>query len=218
MYRLYWHPSSSSLAPMAILEELGVPFELHEVDYDGGETRTPEYLRLQPLGLIPALQFEDGSSMFESAAIVVYLCDRHREADLAPAPEDYQRPQYLQWLFFMADTIYPSYNRYYHPERYATNPESASAVKKQARKTVLNQWQVVERSLEKTGPWLLGRRFSACDIYLQMITTWHETPTQLLTAFPRIQELARGIVSRQGCQRAIRRHNFDTGIKDAITS
>lgn len=118
MYRLYWHSSSSSLAPMAVLEELGVPFDLHEVDYDGGETRTPEYLQLQPLGLIPALQFEDGSSMFESAAIVQYLCDRHLEADLAPLPEDVQQPRYLQWLFFMADTIYPSYNRFYHTENY----------------------------------------------------------------------------------------------------
>ena len=96
MYRLYWHPNSSSFAPMAVLEELGVPFELHEVDYDGGENRTPDYLRLQPLGLIPALEFEDRSSMFESGAMVLYLCDRHREVDLAPSPEEAERPFYLQ--------------------------------------------------------------------------------------------------------------------------
>ena len=77
MYRLYWHPNASSLAPMAVLEELGVAFELHELDYDGGETRRSEYLRLQPLGLIPALGLGNGSSMFESAAIVQYLCDAH---------------------------------------------------------------------------------------------------------------------------------------------
>ena len=132
MYRLYWHPSASSLAPMAVLEELGVPFDLHQVDYDGGENRTPGYLRLQPLGLIPALEFEDGGSMFESAAIVLYLCDRHRRPELAPSCKAAARPRYLQWLLFMADTNYPSYNRYYWPGRYTTGAEGAAEVKEQA--------------------------------------------------------------------------------------
>ena len=211
MYRLYWHPSASSLAPMAVLEELGVPFDLHQVDYDGGENRTPGYLRLQPLGLIPALEFEDGGSMFESAAIVLYLCDRHRRPELAPSCEAAARPRYLQWLLFMADTIYPSYNRYYWPGRYAVAPEAAPEVKEQARQTVLTQWRVVEDALRRDGPWLLGRRFSACDIYLQMMTTWHQTPADLLAALPGVRELAQGVVARDGCQRALRRHNFETG-------
>ncbi len=215
MYRLYWHPSASSLAPMAVLEELGVPFDLHQVDYDGGENRTPGYLRLQPLGLIPALEFEDGGSMFESAAIVLYLCDRHRRPELAPSCEAAARPRYLQWLLFMADTIYPSYNRYYWPGRYAVAPEAAPEVKEQARRTMATQWRVVEDALRRDGPWLLGRRFSACDIYLQMMTTWHETPAELLAAFHRVRELAQGVVARDGCRRALRRHNFETGVETA---
>ncbi len=214
MYTLYWNPNSSSLAPMAVLEELGASFDLHEVDYDGGENRTPGYLRLQPLGLIPALEIGDGRSMFESAAIVLYLCDRHQDVGLAPSPEEAERHSYLQWLFFMADTIYPSYSRYYRPERYTAAPEGASDLKEQARRTVLNQWQVVEDSLRSNGPWLLGRRFSACDIYLQMMTTWHEKPGDLLAAFPHVRELAQGIVVRDGCRRAIDRHNFQTGFEE----
>jgi glutathione S-transferase len=53
---------------MAILEEIGVPYDSQEVDYDGGEHRRPHYLRIHPLGLIPALELENGESMFESAA------------------------------------------------------------------------------------------------------------------------------------------------------
>ena len=212
MYRLYWHPYASSLAPMAVLEELGVPFELYHVDYEGGETQTPEYLRVQPLGLIPALGFDDGSSMFESAAIVQFLCDRHRQPELAPIIGDPQRARYLQWLYFMADTIYPSYNRYYHPERYSADPEGASGVKEQARQTVMKQWRVIEDALEIDEPWLLGGRFSACDIYLQMLTTWHETPGDLFGTFPKLREVARGVAAREACQRAIQQHNFETGL------
>lgn len=100
MYRLYWHPWSSSCAPMAVLEELGVNFDLHEVDYDGGENLSAEYRRFQPLGLIPALVIDETRSMFESAAIILYLCDRHIEAGLAPSTEDDDRHLYLQWMFF----------------------------------------------------------------------------------------------------------------------
>lgn len=215
MYTLYWHPYTSSLAPMAVLEELGVPFELYEVDYDGGECDKPEYRKLQPLGLIPALGLSDGSSMFESAAIVQYLSDRHGIGTLAPAQDDADRPRYLQWLYFMSDTIYPSYNRYYWPARYTSSPDGAEGVKDQVRETVLRQWKVVEDSLRQNGPWLLGSRFSACDIYLQMMTTWHETPTDLLGSFNRIRELAKSVVARDSCQRAIQRHNFTTGFENA---
>ena len=218
VYQLYWHPNASSLAPMAVLEELGVEFDLHQVNYDGGETRTPEYQSLQPLGLIPALKFEDGSSMFESAAIVLFLCDRHRQPELAPSLEDPERPRYIQWLFFMADTIYPSYNRYYRSGRYTADPEGVPGVKEQARLSVLEQWQVIEDSLQGNGPWLLGDRFSACDIYLQMLTSWHESPRDLLESFPAIHQLARGVVARGSCRRAIQRHSFDTGIESGAAS
>lgn len=213
MYRLYWHPYTSSLAPMAVLEELGVPFELHRVDREEGETLTPEYLRLQPLGLIPALGLGDGTSMFESAAIVQYLCDRHGDSKLAPTPAQPDRPRYLQWLYFLADTIYPSYTRYYHPERYTADVDGESGVKEQARKAVLQQWKVIEDALRERGPYLLGEQLSACDIYLQMLTTWHDTPADLLGLFPNIRNLAEKVAERDGCQRAIAQHGFDTGLK-----
>jgi glutathione S-transferase len=211
MYRLYWHPWSSSYAPMAVLEELGVNFDLHEVDYDGGENLSAEYRRFQPLGLIPALVIDENRSMFESAAIILYLCDRHIEAGLAPSTEEDDRHLYLQWMLFLADTIYPSYNRYYHPERYTVSENEASGVKSQAMATVHKQWKVIEDSLKANGPWLLGHRFSACDIYLQMMTTWHEKPEDLFVSFPNLGNLAHRVTLRTPCRRAIDRHNFATG-------
>lgn len=213
MYTLYWHPWSSSYAPMAVLEKLGVEFDLYEVDYDGGENLTPQYRRLQPLGLIPAMKIGHSGSMFESAAIILYLCDRHPEAGLAPAVDAPDRHAYLQWILFLADTIYSSYNRYYHPQRYTAAADGAPEVKRQANENALAQWRVIEDSLTDNGPWLLGHTFSACDIYLQMITTWHETPKDLFASFPRIKKLAMGVTQRERCQRAIKRHNFATGFE-----
>lgn len=214
MYTLYWKPWSASCAVMAVLEELGVAYDLHEVDRDGGEHLRPDYLRLQPLGLVPALGLGDGRSMFESAAMIVYLCDRHPEAGLAPGPDDPDRPAFLQWMFFLADTLYPSYSRYYHSERYTADPQGAGDVRRQACETALRQWQVVEDALKANGPWMLGARFSTCDIYAQMLTTWHETPADLLARFPSLREMAKGVVAREACRRALDRHAFKTGLAE----
>lgn len=203
---------------MAILEEVGVGFALHEVDYDGGENRQPAYLKLQPLGLIPALGLPDGRSMFESGAIVLHISDLHRDSvELAPAVDDPDRPAFLQWMFFLTNTLYPSYNRFYWAARYTANADQANGVKEQAREAMLKQWQVVEDALAQQGPWLLGHRFSACDIYLQMISTWHEDPGVLLNDFPRVKDVAHGVLNREACRRAFDRHNFDSGLETDLT-
>ena len=198
---------------MAVLEELGVEFDLYEVDYDGGETTTAEYRAVQPLGLIPALKIGDGQSMFESAAIIIYLCDCHPEKKLAPLPTEAERAAFLQWMLFMTDTIYPSYNRYYHSERYTSDSAGEAGVKNQAMVLAQNQWQVIENEITSNGPWLLGDQFSACDIYLQMITTWHEEPKDLFAKFPRVRQVAKDVLEREATRRAFERHNFPSGLE-----
>ena len=211
MYTLYWHPYASSLAPMAVLEEVGVPFELHRVDSEGGECDSAEYRRIQPLGLIPALRLADGSSMFEASAIVQYLSDRHGPGKLAPSVEDPDRARYLQWMHYMAGTVYPTYNRYYWPPEYSAHADGITTLREHLGTIVLEQWQVIEDALQKEGPWMLGQRFSACDIYLQMMTTWHTTAAELLQTFSCVRELTKGVLAREACQRAIHRHGFATG-------
>ena len=213
MYTLYWHPYAASLAPMAVLEEVGVSYELYEVKNDGGECDAFEYRKIQPLGLIPALKLPEGSSLFESAAIVQYLSDKHGSGRLAPLQQEPDRAKYLQWLHFMAGTIYPTYNRYYWPPEYSACPDGIERIREHNCEIVLQQWQVIEESLEKNGPWLLGPRFSSCDIYLQMMTTWHKTPSDLLNSFPCIRNLAEGVFTREACQRAIQKHGFETGFE-----
>ena len=178
-----------------------------------GRYRTTEYLKVSPLGLFPALELGDGTSMFESAAMVQILCDRHPEINLAPLINESDRPWYLQWLFYLSNTIYPSTTRIWHPERFTTTPEYEPSVKEQAKIMIMDQWQGIETYLQKEGPCLLGDRFSACDIYLQMIITWFESPADLLNTFPNIRNLVKEVLSRNSCQIANDRHNPDTGLE-----
>jgi glutathione S-transferase len=116
-------------------------------------------------------------------------------------------------MLFMTDTVYPSYNRYYHPERYTSDPTGEAGVKEQAMVLAENQWQVIEDELASSGPWLLGDRFTACDIYLQMITTWHEGPKDLFAKFPKVRQVAEGVLAREATRRAFERHNFPSGLE-----
>lgn len=83
---------------MAVLDELKIEYRLREVDIEGGECETPAYRDIQPLGLVPAPGLPDGTVIFESAAMVQYLVDRHGGGRLAPAPDEPDRPAYLQWI------------------------------------------------------------------------------------------------------------------------
>ena len=214
MYKLHWHRDTSSTAAMAILEEIGQPYDMQELIWERGDTETPEYLIISPLGLFPALELGDGTSMFESAAMVQILCDRHPEINLAPQIDEPDRPRYLQWLFYLSNTIYPSTTRIWHPERYTTNPENIATVKERAQITMMEQWEGLDTYLKKEGPYLLGDRFSASDIYLQMITTWMDSPADLLNTFSDIRNLVKEVVSRKSCRIANDRHNPKTGLEE----
>ncbi len=95
-YQLYWYRTASSLAPMAVLEEVGVAYEAVEIDTAAGEHKAADYRQIHPLGLVPALRLPDGGTVFESAGIVMFLADRYPVTGLAPAPASDDRAFYNQ--------------------------------------------------------------------------------------------------------------------------
>ena len=206
MYTLYWNPESSSQAPMAILEEVGAPYETVLVDTGGGENFTPAYKKIHPYGRVPAMKLPDGQCVFESAGIVMYLVDQHAEAGLAPQPNEPLRAVYYQWLLFLTDTIYPNYNRYYFPERYIPAAADSGKIKANARALLLEQWEVADRALEAKA-WLVGDHFSAADIYLQMIASWDEDGRAFAHRFPNVVRVADAVAQRPAVARARDKHS-----------
>ena len=204
-YTLYWNPNSSSLAVQAVLEEVGAAYELRLVDIAKGEHRSEAYRRINPNGLVPTLVLEDGTPVFESAAIVMYLADRYPEARLAPAPDAITRARYNQWLFYLADTLYPAYKRFYYPQRLSTDPADADKVRARAADDLLELWGIVDAELGD-GPWLLGEQFSAADIYLMMFTLWQPDRVALLGRFPNVARTAMAVAERSAVRRALAQH------------
>lgn len=102
MYTLYWERLSGAIAPQVMLELVGADYGLRHVDMAADEHRGPACTALCPSQRVPALTLPDGTTIGETAAIILTLGERHPEAGLVPGQGDPDRAAFLYWLTFMA--------------------------------------------------------------------------------------------------------------------
>ena len=153
---LYFAPASRAFTPRWLLEELGLPYEVKTIDIRNGGQQSPDYLRINPMGKVPALT--DGAvTVSENPAICIYLADRYSLSAMAPALDDPRRGPYLRWMVFSTAVFEPVI--YFDDDN---NPVAASGRGWGDRKRVL---QSLDDTL-RNGPWLLGEQFSAADVML----------------------------------------------------
>src|SRR5215468_6875961 len=135
MYALYYYPSNASMAPHMTLRESGAPFELRLVDRTRNAHKDPDYLRLNPNGLIPVLV--DGDlALYESAAICLHIADQHPEARLAPPLGTAERAQLYKWLIHLTNTVQSELLLYFYPERRTDDAAAAAQLKRYAEENV----------------------------------------------------------------------------------
>ena len=195
-YNLYYADRSAAMGPRVILDEIGAPYNLIWTDIEAGSTRAPEFLSLNPNGWIPVLISQEGA-IYECGAITVFLCDRHPEAGLAPALDEPERGPFLQWLFFFSSSLQNAYQMTYYTDRFCSSEVDHPSVKVRSISRLRELWSVVDDAIGDSG-WLLGKRFSAADIYLFMLTTWlnetHGHPP--LNSFPNVARVAAKVMER----------------------
>lgn len=179
---LYYSRSTASLVVHWLLIELGVPHELHELDFDKRDQKSPEYLKINPAGVVPTLVI-DGQVLTEAAAIVMHLADTHPKADLAPALGTAERAQYYRWMFFCANTLQSAYRAWFYPTEPAGETQ-VEAAKARARGKLEAAWQQVADHLEAHGPYLLGDKRSAADFLLTMLMRWSRNMPKPTDSWP----------------------------------
>jgi glutathione S-transferase len=189
MYTLYWNAGSASLAPHMVLAEIGAKAVKKHLDMSKQEHKSAKYLKINPHGRVPALL--DGKKiLLESAGICMYLADRHPKAKLAPAPKDPARGAFNQWMMYLTNTLQPTYLRYYYPERISTDAGAAAAIQAKAKADLDAIYRYIDQHLAKHGPYLLGKRLTAADHYLLMLSCWQDPLPDLYKRFPKVKRLA----------------------------
>ena len=166
--KLYGVSGSRALRSLWMLEELGLPFEHIKTDFKGGGTRTPDYMKINPNGHIPALQ-EDGLTLFESMAINLYLAMKYNKGLWPLSVEDQARA--IQWSFWGMTEVEPHLlqvllNRVMIP------PDRRDETRAQkALDTLKHPFNVLNEALAG-HTWLVGSTFSVADLNVSAILSW----------------------------------------------
>ncbi len=200
MYKLFYAPKSASMGVRVILEEVGVPYELIPTSVDMDQPRPAEQLAVNPNGWVPVLLWE-GGSMYECAAIVVFLCDRHCDARLAPTVGDPARAHYLQTLVYFSNSVQNAYQLTYYPDRFVDTPADEPSAQQRGIRRLKETWGVIDDQIGDKQ-WVLGDQFSAADIYLFMLTTWLRSAKghPSLDEFANVKRIADVVVQRPSVQ------------------
>jgi glutathione S-transferase len=191
------------MAPHGALEEAGARYELKRVNTDEGAHREPAYLTLNPNGKVPTLVVDGSFVMFESAAMAMFIADRHPQAKLAPGPDEMARGHFYQWLTHLTNSVQPAMLRYYYPERHTADAGGTDAVAASATEEIATLWGRIDRHLAANGPYLLGDRFSAADIFAYMLSTWQQCCPETYERFPHVKRLADLVAARPAIKRVI---------------
>jgi glutathione S-transferase len=160
MFNLYYSPGACSLAPHIVLEELGVAYETHKVNLAAGEQRTPEYLKMNPLGRVPTLEV-DGRILTENVAILTFLGGAFPKRGLWPR-ETLDQAAALSMIGFLASSVHPAYSTIFRPSRWVEDATAADALKATGRKRYFDFLKMIDEKLAGKN-WFMGRQYTVVN-------------------------------------------------------
>ncbi|HKK85278.1 MAG TPA: glutathione S-transferase family protein, partial [Roseovarius sp.] len=205
MITLHHVPQSRSMRVLWLLHELDVDFQVVEHAFDKS-LRQPEFLTLSPAGRVPALEIE-GERMFESGAMVEYLCERFPERGVGRAPGDMDRMAWLVWVHF-AETIsqHIAALTQQHIMLYEDRMRSPIIMRLEAAR-LRKCYEAIEARLStpvENRDYLLTSGYSACDIAVGQ-AVYMARHFARLEDFPEVQAWYARITERESFKKSLPR-------------
>ena len=186
-----------------MLEELGLPYEVVPINIGAGDQFRPEFLAITPNHRIPAIVDPEGPggqrfTLFESAAILIYLAEKTGSALLPKDPAT--RYRCLEWTMFQMGGVGPMFGQYNHFANYA--PEKLPYAIERYTNEARRLYSVIDRQLAKNR-FIAGRSYSIADIAIfPWLRSW-EKQGITLTDYPHLKAWFDGIEARPAVQRGV---------------
>jgi len=203
MLTLYYAPGACSMAPHIVLEESGEKYEAKRMDLSKGEQRTPEYMKIHPLGRVPALRLDDGSALAENTAILPFLGKRY---GMWPG-DSIREAQALSVVGFFASSVHPAHAHIGRAERYTEDKSAFPGIQAMGKKTFHGYLKQID-AMYAGREWLSGQ-YSVLDPYAFTFYVWgirRELPVAELANYSALKDR---MVKRPAVQRVL----ADEGIK-----
>ncbi|WP_343527572.1 glutathione S-transferase [Sphingomonas sp.] len=184
--QLYGMPGWGSAIVEVMLALVGEPYDFVDVEgFDRPGEAQDRLAAVNPLRQVPTLVLDDGEVLTETAAIALWLADRH--AGLAPRPGTIEHRRFLRLLIWIVANVYPSFTYGDYPARWAPSAPDELVAATGAYRERLYRWledQVV-------GPYLLGEQPCALDCYMAVMIDWRPGCEWFARNAPRLLVAAR---------------------------
>jgi glutathione S-transferase len=203
-YIIYGAPGSGSGIVEAACAEIGVEYEVRDLDARNDEHRGEAYAAVNPHRKMPTLEVEDGEIITESVAILLTLDERHRDAGLLPPPGSKERAQALRWMLFLAAEMYPMVEIIDYPERFASSADGAEALRERAEGLLRQRWRLLEANVIGS-PYCVASGFSATDLYITKFSVWLDEAWRR-EHLPKIDALTSAVLARPALAAVWARH------------
>jgi glutathione S-transferase len=167
--RLYYMPGACSLSPHIVLREAGLPFELDRIDFATRKTeRGIDFASINPKGMVPTLQLDDGEVLTEGAVIVQYVGDQKPGSGLVPPAGSMARYRVQEWLNYIASELHKTFSPLF-------NPKTPEDYRQMLKERLSKQFEQLDRHLAK-NQFLAGGNFTAPDAYCFTVLRWAASP------------------------------------------
>jgi len=201
--KLYYAPGACSMAPHIVLEESGEKYEAKRLDLSKGEQRAADYMKIHPLGRVPALKLDDGSPLTENTAILPYLGKRFGMWPADPLKE----AKALSIVGFFATSVHPAHGHIGRPERYTEDKSAFPGIQAMGKKSFHEHLKQIDAMY--AGREWLSDKYSVLDPYAFVFYAWglkRELPVAELKNYTALKD-------RMAKRPAVQRVVADEGVK-----
>lgn len=203
--KLYYAPGTCALAPHIALEWAGKPFEAEHV-----ELGSDEYLKINPLGMVPALKDGDNRIMTQADAILKYIERKFPDADLGIAKDPLSQFELDEALAFLTGDFHPAFWPFFVPDRFTTSTEEAAQndVREASYARIDRVMNHLELLLE-TGTHVVGGKRTIADPYAFAMTRWTAFTPKPWQEYPAVKRFMEAMLEDPGVQNAMKTQGLD---------
>jgi glutathione S-transferase len=203
MLKLHYSPGACSLASHIVLEEAKAPYTIQRVDLKAGEQRSPEYLKVNPKGRVPALATDRGV-LTESPVILGYIAQTFPEAKLTDVGDSFAFADMQAFNLFLTATVHVAFAHVFRPTRYGDGDATAAAMKNKASASLDDCFAMIERRMSDGRPYVHGHRYTISDPYLLVFSRWLDrAELGPVDKFPLVAAHRKRIEARPAVQKAL---------------
>lgn len=196
-YVLHGAPGSGAVPVHAALTLIGAPVQVVDVAPWESEDERERLRDVNPMRQVPVLRLPDGQTMTESAAMLIWLADRHPEARLAPTPDAPLRAQFLRWMCFIPASIYSMFWVRDVPTRLVAGDAGIALMRERTAERIAECWRTmdaqVRERLPQGTPYLFGDDISVLDLYVAVASRWTPRRRRFYREAPRMAEVVRRV-------------------------